>query len=1079
MAAAIAPVLFTEARLNIEPSSPTAVLQISTDNSISLFTSRKKARVFDDGLVQSEEDYARRHLAIESSIYFRQKSRLPRNILWRVLDESKVLELQSVDLTQNRQSAKESLLTFSINFTNPIRPNGVAFADNHSHDALEVFVLTTSNELFTFSFRRDLLLRSTVPSPADFEPSSCFKTSSLSSFSFRHPYKLVALSDLVLAVSLHDGALLRLERSSGEAGSAWRETFFHEGGWGSSLRGLIPWKGQNTVRFGNLDLAAATAVDVAASPSGEHVFTVSLDHTLKAWNSASGKVGFQIDLLGEARPEGRPTNQYLISPGQNTLMRVLDAEKKPAGDAFYCVVYSPKDHQFKFWAVIDPDSAEYGIRDVQPDLKLIPPLDEIMETNVWQLADFDLKPGVGWKDTQLWIRARSGSDCRIFTLTFDLLASSDDIEHAWKHQWVMAGDDYPSVDNTSCDRLLFHSDEVDQSVSVTDEWIEFLTFPGRYTTPLLETALNVYRKGQGLATKSASGNNSFQERFRHAVSAKVGLSRRSDGSVDLTRYADAVNAQCRIFTGLVRHLQKRRSDSLAISFDRETALCWSIRADQVAPIRACSESEVIIFNETIFAEQDDEWILNSFPLAESLPEDLALPAARLLSAAKVFREGLSSSSNRTFDRLASAYALRDAGVDFNHRSRKSHPVPLQQLYERCDFSNEVGDDEYAKLTECVQDLGGLGNLENNVFEAVRERLTDTTRGQETDNALSHYGDKTTIRVAQDTLILGREALLDLLALVTFMSQDLETDELARGFRAMDLYTVITDKLREFDVLFWMASNTRPEIARPSKHGSKDDIHAPKEESGPSMTILESVFIGDWSSMPFPTESYPNLITYWSRAWTFGTNLSIQYDGVTAHVMSNLLKHQNYELAFDFARFLPSNSWTTYLMGQLYLGEGENAAAAASFKKAASDLSQTSSKHVQPLEVVDTAQLLSPTQRQYFNAGTPRFYLHCSLLFEQNKLPSYAADFAELALHELEEQGNETLDSSMMEIDNRKRSMMDSPAAQRVDLAMEEIRLLKTSELKEEVLSRLFNASLQTERYHNAFEALTKSTKPAM
>ncbi|GAM88459.1 hypothetical protein ANO11243_064920 [Dothideomycetidae sp. 11243] len=1084
MATAIAPVLYTETRLNIEPTSSSSILHIPTDSSSSIFALRRRSRGTDNDASQDEETFSRRHLAIESSIFFRSQGRTPRSILWRVLDDRKSLELQSVDLTQDRKTAHESLLTFSLSFASPIRPNGVAFADNGKHDAIEVFVLSTNNELFTFSFRRELLLRSTVPAASDLDPTTCFRSFYLASFSFRHPYRLVALSDLVLAVSLHDGALLRLERREGENGTMWRETFFHEGGWGSSLRGLIPWKSQNTIQFGDLDLAPSTAAAVAASPTGEHVFTVSLDHTLKAWNASTGKVGLQMDLLGEQKADGRTSDQYLINPNHSSLMKILDVPNKPDGDSYYCVVYSPKDHRFKFWAVRDPDSAEHGVRDVQPDLSLIPPFDELMDTKVWHLADFDLKAGEGWHNTQLWIRARSGAQCQTFTVIFDLLESSDEVEYSWKHQWTSVSKGTLDIENlcsTAEFKLLLQDSEGEQSVSTSEKWLDFLTYPGRFTTSSLETALHIYRSSQSgsKSAKIVSLNSPYQERLRSAIEAKIGLTRTADGHVDRIRFAKDINAQWKSFCGLVVHLHQRRSDSLAMSLDPATGLCWSIRADQIAPIRRCSHLEVYTLNEDLFIEQDDDWILNSFPLADFLPNDLVLIAARLLSAARSFRAGLSGSFNHKFSRLASAFALRDASSEVDHRGRK-HANPLHLLYERCDFGNEVGDDEFNQLTESVEDLGGLGLVENNRFEAIILKLAESTRGQQQEVALSHYGDKTTIRVAQDTLLEGKETLLDLLALATFMSQDLETDELARGFKPLELYLVIANKLREIDVLLWMASNTRTERSQARRSSGGDSFGQSQHEAAePSMTILESVFIGDWPSMSFPEEPMANLITYWSRAWTFGPSLDVEYDGVTAHVMSNLLKHENYRLAMGFVRFLPNNSWTTYLKGRMLLGEGEHASAAACFRRAAKDLSETSDQRLQPMETVDTASLLSATQKQCFNAGTPRFYLHCSSLFENSKLPSFAADFAGLALRDIEEQSGDTLDSSMMDIDNRKRSMLDSPASVRVDLAMEEIRILKASELKEEILSRLFNASLQTNRYQAAFEALTKFTNPAI
>lgn len=216
MSALTAPYLFTEARLNIEPTFPGSTLHLPT-HSASLISARKRPR-FGDDAERDEEAFSRKHIATESSIFFRRTSRAPRSFLWRVLDDRRQLDIQCVDLVQARKATQESVLTYVLTFASPIRLNGIAFADPDEHDALEVFVLTTANELFTFTLRKDLLVRASAPASADFEPSSCFTSFVPSSFSFRHPYKLVATSSLELLVSLHDGGLLRLDRRAGENG---------------------------------------------------------------------------------------------------------------------------------------------------------------------------------------------------------------------------------------------------------------------------------------------------------------------------------------------------------------------------------------------------------------------------------------------------------------------------------------------------------------------------------------------------------------------------------------------------------------------------------------------------------------------------------------------------------------------------------------------------------------------------------------------------------------------------------------------------------------------------------------------
>lgn len=218
MTASVAPYLYTEARLNIEPTYHNSILQISTEPT-GLFGSRKRARADDGDGDQDEEAYAKRHLATESSIFFRRRTRSPRAFVWRILDDGRQLELQCVDLVQGRRNTHESVLSFRLQFAHAIRANGVAFADPDQHDALDVFVLTTANELFTFALSKADLLRATVPvSSAEWDPKACWKCFKPASFSFKFPYRLVSASSLELFVSLHDGGILRLNRKPGDNG---------------------------------------------------------------------------------------------------------------------------------------------------------------------------------------------------------------------------------------------------------------------------------------------------------------------------------------------------------------------------------------------------------------------------------------------------------------------------------------------------------------------------------------------------------------------------------------------------------------------------------------------------------------------------------------------------------------------------------------------------------------------------------------------------------------------------------------------------------------------------------------------
>ena len=143
-----APVLHQETRLSCAPVSPSQVLHISTTpESKSLNIGAGRKRGFDEISGLDEESYARKHLATEASVFFRRKERAPRNFLWRVLEERKVLEIQSIDPVHNKkQGRSESWLTFRLQLPAAIARNAVAFADPDETDALEVFVLRTQHE---------------------------------------------------------------------------------------------------------------------------------------------------------------------------------------------------------------------------------------------------------------------------------------------------------------------------------------------------------------------------------------------------------------------------------------------------------------------------------------------------------------------------------------------------------------------------------------------------------------------------------------------------------------------------------------------------------------------------------------------------------------------------------------------------------------------------------------------------------------------------------------------------------------------------------------------------------------------
>jgi hypothetical protein len=207
--------LYTETRLNLQPAYPGSTVQLSLPNSSSNWNPlAQKRNIFHDAQTSDEASFSKHNLATESSIYFRNYERSPRAFLWRVLDDRKLLEIQCVDLTHEERDS-EALLTLQLRFSKPLRPYGLAFSEHADRDTLIVFALTTAGNLYTLTFVRDVFVH--VKASEGMPPDWC-KVFTPPAFRISDPYRLSAVNEDQLFISLTDGGLLRLQRERGEDG---------------------------------------------------------------------------------------------------------------------------------------------------------------------------------------------------------------------------------------------------------------------------------------------------------------------------------------------------------------------------------------------------------------------------------------------------------------------------------------------------------------------------------------------------------------------------------------------------------------------------------------------------------------------------------------------------------------------------------------------------------------------------------------------------------------------------------------------------------------------------------------------
>lgn len=1052
MAILQAPYIFTETRLNLEQSYAGSTIELSLPSSNpSTFvnpTPPARAIISDIQIGSDEATFSRLHIASEASVVFRRHERSPRCFLWRLLDERRALEIQTVDLTCDTLSKGDTSLTILLRFPAALRPFGLAFADPDDRDVLNVFAITTNDQLYTLALHRDFFAnpRATDPPPADW----C-RIFSPPAFNIYRPYRLTAINSLELFVSLPASRLLRLTRRPGDDGLQWQETHFTDGGLSQTLRrAIVPsgfFGGRSTVKFGNTELDPEAAAAIALSPDGMLIFAVCLDHTVKLWNVETGRVVSQMDLLGNRIQEQQPATKYTIAPTQRQLLQVVDTLGQ-AGDIYYVVTYSPKHRQFKFFGMVNQDAGSDGLRDVKPNFEFTPPIDDLLDTTIWNLEEFCFIPRKNWRETQLWIRVVSGSVSRVYTVTFNLFDKERDLEATWRHGWqsVSAGRQTQDMLNLEAPSDLRRHII---PASCTDQWLDFLFYPGRFTVPTLETALTIYTRelvGTLSAAPRITANAALKERVCRAVMTSA--DNQINPNATQPDLEQILAAQWRMFYNILKDLHRRRGDTLSFELDLVEQIPWVVCADTISPVRACSELERIDLNKNL--------------------EDDRSGMSVILDAADFLRKNMTSSFTLNFDRAVMAEAIEEPSTSVHDR--------MEALIGRFDLRDQVSDESFDLLMErCGGDDGDVILTTKDFLEPV-QAMTQEPTGRRNTEYITGYGLKLLTRATQETVLLHRKQLHELLLLLLVLVSEYGSD-LDEYLDPPTIYVALIDKIREYAVLQFLQKNLRRVDQQSPRRGSIS-TDSPTARLGSSdlsskrsvtLTLMESMFSIGWtSSMIQPQDlPMPELITYWARWWIASTDLSTQYGGFTAHILADLLKHGEHLLAYDFLPFIPTTGWSTYLRGRLSLATGEFDKAESCFKKSAFALGNIRHHHSLGYELTDnvalgyfdinqsdTTELIDLTERDNFSDGLPRYYAHVISLFEKYKAHSYVADFANLALQSL----------ALVTVQKgRSSSSSDARSPSNQDSA----------KLRLDFLNRLFTASLHTSRFRTAYTALSQ------
>jgi nuclear pore complex protein Nup160 len=671
---------------------------------------------------------------------------------------------------------------------------------------------------------------------------------------------------------------------------------------------MIPFKGSNTIRYGNLNLELSAATSIASpAPIIEGVsyaFIVSLDHRLRIWNLAAGKIVYMGDMLNEEL-EPQEEARKVIDPSQSQLVKVFGDNDESA----LCVTFSPLGTgQFKFWNATPIQGGNLELIDLFPDNTLIP---KMPSSEIWTLADFSVVlDRSNANNFTLWALWKNNVTYRLHKLDFQS-GSASRVRDAWKGGWE-------AMATETLRETALPTTFVGDSADGTDKWLEFVLSPGRFTGATLETGLAIYARGLGPSKDVARKSGSLPERICATIASTASLGRASDGNMDYEQFRAATDAQWRRFYRLLLELDKQRGEAMSLVIDPQGEMPWVILADGITAIRDCSGLEKIWHNNGMVPAGTEH-------------------VARPLFAAALFRDSLSDQFMHSCKALLLEEIFQEPSL--------TDPARIRAFYDKCDFSNQIGDEEYSQL---VSGLGGdFKGVTQQVYQAMVELMNATEDFDKRPQVLplAEFGNKLVLKGVQETTELHRNVCLDQLILLILIEVEINHGEEGIHFDTAFVFSQLMLMLTRLELVNWLANT---QISLPLKKTERsnsitDKSTSPTRKLPPRMetiTVLEGVLRHLFGLDLRGGETMSSVVT---EVIIQICAPDSEYEAPPAVIQCFLLNNDRADLAIEFSRFASYDAFSTYIQGRACLAANDALTASMLFKKAAFGMGNHRSK----------------------------------------------------------------------------------------------------------------------------------------
>lgn len=696
------------------------------------------------------------------------------------------------------------------------------------------------------------------------------------------------------------------------------------------MKNKLPWIRTGSIRHGNDSVSFSAVISSAIyTPRRTHdeimdeyrsepeplLFTVSVNHTLKTWSLQKGSLLHAIDLLNESPPTSSSTIKTLLDPSPSQLLHIVNTSLQ-ADHMFYLVSFSSATTgKFKFWAALRDHTSQFeSLADLYPAHEFC--ADPPTANSVWIISEFRITPASSSDPFlfNLWVLWKSNTTFRVQNVQFRM----DAIPTTW-NQWTTA----------TPDSLHVHSGRTPSeatSEDVTDYWLDWIFFPGRFTDEVLRTALKIHEGAY--ADHVDDGTDSVQTKVARSIPSMVELKKKPDGSPDYSTYTYEVGLQWLRYCRLCTELDKQRSEALSLVADPVSGFVWTVNADGITALREATESEVLAHNYGTHAG-------NLALLSQRSPKRLGAclqgaelsDALLLVQAASDLKNDL---SDRAYDNCRyrlQREVLEDALFSFEDR--------MWSLYSNC-LEGELSGLAYEKIENAFEAMGDPAAA----YAAIMSSLfhSDVHAGA---TKLTMFGGGVLIAGCQEVVNVNYGLLFNLVFLLVLVT--VPEDSRPRVAEPEQLYSQLLDYVREYEILSWIA---RTPLSIPDRRLSVEEeitrglaslrmdpgtVAAATKRKGSVLSLMLGENYGP--PPPGPGRSGSLAVSVCVRQFLAGLEISGRSGNGVVEVAARLLGIEAVGTAVEFSRFLPNTAWGGYVKARIQLKDGGLEAAAGGFRGA--------------------------------------------------------------------------------------------------------------------------------------------------